>query len=424
VGGDIEESRGIRVYSEAFSRERGGSMNTRRKIVVSFCIALVALSWGCAKEEEAVSKEPIKIGAFFALSGPAAFIGTPTGLVAEMVVDKINKEGGIKGRPLELVIGDTESDPTKALMVAKRLAEKEKVVALIGPTRTGTGMAVKKYLEEKQIPTVMTVGGDPVIMEGVHAGKNFGTARWIFKSPQRSSIAVRKVYEYLQANNVRKIALMTASDGFGRDGKRWLTKLAPEYTLEIVADESFEPKDADMTTQLTKIKNTDAQVIVCWTIGPAGSIVAKNVKQLAIKLPLLQCHGLPDPKYIELAGSSSEGNVMPSTKLMAYDQLPDADPQKAVINEFVRLYNEVYDYDKQFPINTHSGYAWDAIYIIANAMKEVGTDPAKLRDAIEETKGYVGISGLYNVSPEDHNGLGTDSMVIVQIQDGQWKLVY
>jgi branched-chain amino acid transport system substrate-binding protein len=148
------------------------------------------------------------------------------------------------------------------------------------------------------------------------------------------------------------------------------------------------------------------------------------VKQLAIKLPLLQCHGLPDPKYVELAGSSSEGNVMPSTKLMAYDQLPDADPQKAVINEFVRLYNEVYDYDKQFPINTHSGYAWDAIYIIANAMEEVGTDPAKLRDAIEETKGYVGISGLYNVSPEDHNGLGTDSMVIVKIQDGQWKLVY
>ncbi len=248
-----------------------------------------------------------------------------------MVVDKINKEGGINGHPLELVIGDTESDPTKAIMVAKRLVENEKVVALIGPTRTGTGMAVKKYLESKQIPTVMTVGGDPVIMEGVHGGKNFGTAKFIFKSPQRSSIAVKKIYLYLQANGYRKVALITASDGFGRDGKRWLTKLAAQYGLEIVADESFEPKDADMTTQLTKIKSTDAQVIVCWTIGPAGSIVAKNVKQLAVKLPLVQCHGLPDPKYIELAGSASEGNVMPSTKLMAADQLPKADPQRQLL---------------------------------------------------------------------------------------------
>jgi branched-chain amino acid transport system substrate-binding protein len=399
-------------------------MNTWRKILVLLCAITIAFSWGCGKKEEPVSKEPIKIGAFFALSGPAAFIGAPTQLVAEMVVDKINKEGGINGHPLELVIGDTESDPTKAIMVAKRLVENEKVVALIGPTRTGTGMAVKKYLESKQIPTVMTVGGDPVIMEGVHGGKNFGTAKFIFKSPQRSSIAVKKIYLYLQANGYRKVALITASDGFGRDGKRWLTKLAAQYGLEIVADESFEPKDADMTTQLTKIKSTDAQVIVCWTIGPAGSIVAKNVKQLAVKLPLVQCHGLPDPKYIELAGSASEGNVMPSTKLMAADQLPKADPQRQLIADFVHLYNEVYDYDKQFPINAHSGYAWDAIYILANAMKKVGTDPVKLRAAIEQTTGYVGISGIYNITPEDHNGLDTDSMIIVQIEKGQWNLVY
>ena len=398
-------------------------MNIRRKILVFLCAFALAFSWGFAADE-AVAKATIKIGAFFDLSGTAAFIGTPTKLVAEMVVEKINSEGGINGQPLQLVIGDTEGDPTRALMVAKRLVEQEKVVALIGPTRTGTGMAVKKYLESKQIPTVMTVGGDPVIMEGVHGGKNFGTARWIFKSPQRSSIAVKKVYQYLQAKKVNKIALITASDGFGRDGKRWLTKLAGQYGLEIVADESFGVRDADMTTQLTKIKNTDAQVIICWTIGPAGSIVAKNAKQLAMKLQLIQCHGLPDPKYIELAGSASEGNIMPATKLMAYEQLPGSDPQKTTIKDFVRLYNDVYNFDRKFPINTHSGYAWDAIYIVANAMKKAGTDRTKLRDAIEQTKNYVGISGIYNITPKDHNGLGTNSMIMVTIWKGQWRLAY
>lgn len=150
--------------------------------------------------------------------------------------------------------------------------------------------------------------------------------------------------------------------------------------------------------------------------------MAKNVKQLALTAPLFQCHGLPDPIYVQLAGNAAEGNLMPSTKLMVANQLPDSDPQKKVILEFVRLYKDVYHYDRQFPINTHSGYAWDAIYMVANAMKKAGTNNEKLRDEIERTKGYVGISGIYQLSPEDHNGLGMDSMVMVRISGGQWKM--
>jgi branched-chain amino acid transport system substrate-binding protein len=278
-------------------------------------------------------------------------------------------------------------------------------------------------LEAAKIPTVMTVGGDPVIMEGKIGNMDLGTARYIFKSPQRSSTAVQKVLEYLKAEGLTKIATITSSDSFGKDGLRWLEKLTPDYGVDIILKESFEPKDTDMTAQLTKIKAADPQAIVCWTIGPAGSIVAKNRMQLGITTPLFQCHGLPDPNYIELAGKeAAESNLMPSTKLMAYDQLPDDDPQKAVITEFVHLYNEVYDYDKQFPINTHSGYAWDAIMIVAEAMKKVGTDNEQLRDAIAATNNYIGISGIYNISDEDHNGLVTDSMIIVKIMDGNWVL--
>jgi len=136
-----------------------------------------------------------------------------------------------------------------------------------------------------------------------------------------------------------------------------------------------------------------------------------------------QCHGIPDPKYVELAGASAEGSVMPSTKLMAWEQLPESDPQKKVIKDFVHLYNDVQKINKEFAINTHSGYAWDAIYVVADAMKKAGVEPEKLRDAIEQTKGYVGISGIYNLTPEDHNGLGTDSMIMVRVKDGKWELL-
>jgi branched-chain amino acid transport system substrate-binding protein len=359
--------------------------------------------------------EPIKIGAFFALSGPAANIGTPTKLVAQMVVDKINKEGGINGRPIELIVGDTESDPAKAAVIAKKFIFSDKVAAIIGPTSTAEGMSVKKIVEEAGVPTFMTVGGDPVIMGG-----NFGPYSYVFKSPQRSSTAVKKLFGYLKGKGLTKVALFTASDSFGKDGLGWLEKLAPEFGISFTAKESFGPADTDMTAQLTKIKNSAPQAIITWTIGPVGSIVAKNKMQLGLTIPLFQCHGLPDPKYIELAGKASEGDRMPATKLMVGDSLPNSDPQKKVITEFIHLYRDVYKHDKEFPINTHSGYAWDAITIVANAMKKGGADAKALRAAIEETKGYVGLSGVYNLTAEDHNGLDVDSMVIVQVKDGKF----
>lgn len=362
--------------------------------------------------------EPIKIGAFFDLTGPSSAIGTPTKLVAEMVVKKINDEGGINGRPLQLVVADDEGDPTKAALIAKKFTESDKVAAIIGPTRTDTGMAAKPIVEQMKVPDFMTVGGDVVI-----AGGKFGPFHWTFKSPQRTTIAVKKIYEYLKQKGLQKIAIITAADGFGKDGKAALENLAPEYGVSIISAESFQPTDSDMTTQLINIKSAAPDAVICWTIGKAGAIVAKNVRQLDIQAPLFQCHGLPDPNYIALAGKASEGNIMPSTKLMVASQLPDSDPQKKVILEFIHLYRDVFHYDRQFPINTHSGYAWDAIYMVANAMKKAGIQNEKLRDAIENTKGYVGVSGIYTLTPEDHNGLGTDSMVLVQIRDGQWKLL-
>lgn len=364
-----------------------------------------------------MADDNIKIGAFFDQSGRAAFIGTPTKLVAEMVVGKINAEGGINGKMLELVVADTEAKPSKATSIAKKFIYKEQVKAIIGPTLTDTGMAVKKVIHKGEVPIFMTVGGDPVIM----GGDRFGPFDWVFKSPQRSSIAVERMFIYLKQKGLTKVALLTAADGFGKDGARWMKKLAPKYGIDIVIEESFGTRDSDMTAQLTNAKNAKPQALIAWTVGPAGSILAKNKAQLGIDLPLFQCHGLPDPKYIELAGKASEGDRMPATKLMVVNELPDNDPQKPVIKEFIRLYKEK-GYDKQFPINTHSGYAWDAITIVANAMKNVGTDPAKLRAEIESTKGYIGVSGIYNITPADHNGLDLSSMVMVQVKNGKFVM--
>ncbi len=288
---------------------------------------------------------------------------------------------------------------------------------MVGPPRTDTGMAVKTQVEQAQLPTVMTVGGDAVIMEGKLGNLDFGTARYVFKTPQRSSLAAEKVLAHLKSKGLTRIALLTASDGFGRDGLRWLEKIAPEMGFILVAKEQFNPSDVDMKSQLAKIAGLDPQAIVCWTIGPAGAIVSKNHHALGIKAPLVQCHGLPSPRYLELAGPAAEGDIMPSTKLMIYQELPDSDPQKPVIAEFVRLYTEA-GYQAKFPIDTHSGYAWDAVYLVVEAFKRAGGDPAQFKAALEATRKHVGVSGIFNLSPQDHNGLGEDSMVMIQVKDG------
>lgn len=357
------------------------------------------------------AQEAIKIGCLFDLSGPAGHIGTPSKYVAEMLADRLNKAGGINGRQIKLVFGDAESNPGKAAIEAKRLIENEQVVALIGPTRTDSAMAIINLIETAGVPNVGCVGGTPPVNP---------VRKYVFKSPQKTVTAVEKVYQHLQKRGIKKIAIITATDGFGKEGEQALKELAGKHGLTIVAEEKFDVSDVDMTVQLTKIKGTDAQAVICWTIGPPGSLVAKNVKQLSYTIPLVQCHGLPDPKYIELAGTAAEGNIMPSTKLMVASQLPDTDPQKKLLFDFINEYENVRKYGK---VNTHSGYAWDALMLVVNAIKKAGIDKAKIRDEIEKTKNYVGISGIYNMTPEDHCGLGVDSMVMIKVEGGKFKLV-
>ena len=349
----------------------------RLMFVLGLAISLASISYA--------QQEPIKIGGLFALSGKASHIGTPTKLVAEMIVDKINAEGGINGRPIELVTGDTESDPSKTVVAAKKLIERDKVVAIVGPTTTGSCMAIIDTIQKAEIPMVACVGGTPPVNP---------VRKWVFKSPQKTVTAVEKVYVYLKSQGIDKVGLVTASDGFGKEGKASLVKLAKEHGIEVLADETFDPTDVDMTGQLTKVKNTDAQAVICWTIGPAGAIVAKNAKNLDMGIPLIQCHGLPDPTYLELAGEAANGSILPSTRLMVASQLPDENPDKKLLLDFINEYENVRKYGK---VGTHSGYAWDAIQIVTLAMKEAGTEPNKLRDAIEATKNYVGVSGTYNM---------------------------
>jgi len=377
--------------------------------VVIFCFILFSTIFASAQES-------VIIGALLDLSGPASFLGNPSKLVAEMAVDSLNKNGGFYGQKIELLVKDTKGNTRKASNYARRLITKHKVLAIIGPNRTGCGMAVKKIIKRYQIPTLMTVGGDIVI-----SGDN-DEYKYIFKTPQRSSTAIKVILKYLNKNNQNNIAIIYGSDGFGEDGIKSFELLAPAYKIKILAKEPCDPKSTELKETISKISKFKPEAIIGWTIGPAGPAIAINMNKAGLKIPLYQCHGLAGQDYIQSASDASEGNLMPSTKLIIADQLPDSDPQKKTILDFIQLYTQKYKYDSKYPITNHSGYAWDAIQLIFNGMKKMGLETDEIRDEIERTKNFIGLSGIYNFSKQDHNGLDTDSMVMVQIKNKKFVL--
>lgn len=363
--------------------------------------------------------EPIKIAGIFALTGRAAFIGTAQRDAVLIALDEANAAGGINGRKLELVMEDTESNPTKAVMALKKVLEAEDVVAIIGPTLTGTAMAMRGFIEKEQIPAFMHSGGDVILKAPLKKSDPNSLPKWTFKSPYKAADAMGKICQYMQKNGLNKIGFMYSNEGFGKDGLKNVKVQAPKYGLEIVAQESFEPKDVDMTAQLTRINAKGVDGIIFWTVGPPMGIVPKNAKQLGIKAPLFACHGAGAPFFWKIAGDAGEGVMAPSTKIIVANQLPDSDVQKAKILDYIQAYKAKFNRDP----GTMVAYGADAAYIVVDAIKRVGPDRAKIREAIEKTSGYVGISGIYNLSASDHNGLSIDDIVMVRATKGGWKLL-
>ena len=354
--------------------------------------------------------EPIKIGSFLTVTGPASFLGDPELRTLQMVVEEVNAKGGVLERPVQLIHYDTSGNARDALNYVKRLIRSDKVDIIVGGTTSGDTLAVIPEVEKEGMPLISLAGAVEIIEP---------VKKWVFKVAHTDRMAVAKIYEDLRARGLTRVALITGDGGFDKSGREQLRQLAPEYGIQIVADESYGNKDTDMTTQLTKIRASDAQALINFGFGQAPAIVTRNVKQLGIDLPLYQSHGVASQTFIELAGPAAEGVRLPAAALVVAEQLPDTDPQKPVLLAYKNRYEA-----KHGPVSTFGGHAYDGIMIALAAIERAGsTDKAKVRDEIEKTQGFIGTSGVFNMSPEDHMGLTLDAFKMVEVRDGAWTLV-
>jgi branched-chain amino acid transport system substrate-binding protein len=354
--------------------------------------------------------EPIKIGAIFAVTGGAANLGAPEAKTAEMCVERLNNAGGINGRKIQLLVKDSGSTPDKAISLAKQLIEEEKVLAIIGPSTSGETMAIKNICQEGKTILISCAAAEVIVNP---------VASYVFKVPQNDSDAARLIYSVMKAKGISKIGVLASNDGFGTAGAKQLEALKGEYGMTIAISEAYDKQATDLTNVLTKIKGADVQAVVNWSIVPAQSVIAKNMKQIEFNVPLFQSHGFGNIKYAQAGGEAVNGTIFPCGRILIADVLPADHPQKAVLTQYKKDYESKYKED----VSTFGGHPYDALLLLTKAIRKAGsTDTDKVRDTLENLKGVVGTAGVFNFSPTDHCGLTKEAFELLTVTDGKFAL--
>ena len=389
-------------------------------VALLVAIAIVPVS-GCAletgpgddgtTENGAATGEPYRIGAVLSLSGTLAGLGEPERNTLLMEVERINEAGGVHGRPIEVLIEDDASDAENAVAVTSRLVERENVIALIGATGTGGTMAMRQEVDRAGLVQVSVAGGT-VITADFHP--------YVFQTPWSNSIVVPFTLSYLEDQGIDRIALIADSGGFAKDGVEVIKQFIDDFDIEIVIEESFNPGDADMTSQLTKIRATDAEAVVMWNAGAEAATVAKNMAALNFDIPLFGSHGNARVEFIEGAGEAAEGFRFAAGKVLVPEAYGVGTPEYEVATDFIARYTDRFG---KAP-DTFAGHAYDALHLIVEAMERLSEEftSEELRDEIEATSGFVGIGGTFTFSPTDHNGMTEDNLVMYEIRNGEWTL--
>ncbi len=373
---------------------------------------LILLAFIFLLVSQATAAEPIRIGAVFSSTGPASFLGEPERNSLAMAVEGINAAGGILGRPVEVIQYDDETEVNKCVLAVEKLARKDRVSAILGPTTSGNTLAVMRNMARYGIPLISCASSDKIVLP---------VNPWVFKVAPSDRFAIETLLDTVLAAGARNVAILTVSDGYGQSGRAALLSLIPAAGLTLVADEVYGPKDTDMTAQLTKIRGLSADAVICWGTNPGPAVIARNHRQLAMTIPLYMSHGVASKKFIELAGEAAEGLILPAGRLIVAGQLPDGHPQKAMLTDYAKRYTAAYG----SAVSTFGGHAWDAMLLLKAAMEKAGTDePKAVRDALESVTGLVGTAGIFNFSPTDHNGLDKTAFEVVRIEKGDWALLH
>ncbi|CAG36923.1 ABC transporter substrate-binding protein [Desulfotalea psychrophila] len=375
----------------------------KKEIIHLFAVAVLLLMSAGASW----ATENIKVGAILAVTGPASFLGGPELKSAKMLVQRINRAGGIQGKKIELIVRDSGGSSEKAISFARQLIEEKEVFAIIGPSTSGETLKIKKLCQRSKTLLLSCSSADRIV---------FPLASYVFKTAPSDGLAVEKIFIYMQKKGIKKIALLSGNTGFGKAGKRQILKRAKKYGIEVVSSEVYDKNATDLTAIVAKIKSQPGiEAVVNWSVVPAQSIVLKNIRQAGWDVPIFQSHGFANIKYVQAAGAAAEGVLFPASRLIIAKQLP-----AGVDKDFLLQFKNDYENSYGEEVSTFGGHSYDALLLLANAIKQVGLDREKVRGVLEATRGFMGTAGEFNFSAKDHSGLSIEAFTMLTVEDGKF----
>jgi branched-chain amino acid transport system substrate-binding protein len=385
-------------------------------VVISLSFAACGKSGSDSKGSD--GKETYKIGCLTTLSGDNGFLGGMVKEAVDLEVAKINADGGVDGHPIEIVYQDDAFEVAKGVSGFDKLAQQDKVSAVMGLLGEVLLTAVQPSAEKYEIPLILNVPSVPDSREIAH--------KWVFSAAQNEIQDVAMWVQWCKDNNFTKVAFLQTNDALNDARLGEAKKEFPANGIELnVLPDQVDFTTADPSPEVTKLKalveKTGSQAVVITTWPNNIPNVLSAAKSIGLDVPFTQyCEG-GDVSLLSMAkGNELEGMMQMGFKILAKDALPDEDPQKEVVLEFTKRFEAEYGRIA----GVEDSWARDSLHIIVNALKEAGSgDPSKVRDAIENnTKGLIGTSGVYTYTPESHDGLGIDSMGWYVIEDGKFVM--
>jgi branched-chain amino acid transport system substrate-binding protein len=381
-------------------------MNLARLLTTLVTACAAALGAGIANAQD------VQIGSILSTTGPAAFLGEDMKAGMEIAVEEINAAGGINGKKVNWVLYDAESQAAKALVATRRLLSQDKVDILVGGgNMSGIAQAMVPLAQQAKIPFISTEGARSIVAP-------VEDRQWAFKSTVDDRQVFERLSDYFKKKGITRVALLHDTSGFGQAAAEELRSLAPSLGIEA-SFEAFGPADTDLTPQLTRIKNSTAQAVLCWTVTPTGVIFIKQARQLGLSdRTLIHSYGFVSQRYMELAGEDARDLLLVSVKFPVGTELPDRDPQKKLIADLTQKFQKRYG---RLP-NQYVAQTYDAIRLAAQALEKGGTDHNATRVALEKISSYHGVGGTFHFSAERHSGLAKEDLVLVTWKDGRFRL--
>ena len=377
----------------------------RSGLVGFFCLALTTLFGAGAH-----AADTIKIGAVYATSGSAAFLGVPEERGLRLTADQLNQQGGIAGRKIEVIVYDTEGNGTKAAQQLRRLVDSDKVDVVFGPSTSGESLLVLTIANEAKTPIIMHAGSEKVFTPPTPYG---------FNTPPSDRIVAADLLANLKKRGIARLGLMSSADGFGQSGANVLRELSATYGVEIVRQEEFNRQDTDMTAQVLRIKESNSQALLIWSALPGPSIIIKNAAAVGFDRPIFNSYAAASRDLLQQVGPAANGTFVTSMRLLAPDTLKASDPVRAVVQKLYADYKAKYG---EVPA-TFAAHSHDALLIVKSAVEQIQGEVTrdKLRDAIEKVS-VTGANGIFRFSPQNHGGLDQDSlsMVLMVAKNGEW----